>query len=137
MKQINRIHAIKNDPATGQMTSPVLSGILYAAIWLAIGALLLSALLRFGSMQEDDLPFYSLLVHGLAALAGGFITGKRSGTKGWYYGGLMGIVYGLLVLLVSFLSSNTGISGRTLTMLAETLISGAFGGIVGVNAKRT
>ncbi|BBH19284.1 hypothetical protein Back11_06290 [Paenibacillus baekrokdamisoli] len=137
MKQVNAINSTKNVPAKVQVTTPMLSGILYAAIWLAVGALLLSALLRFGSMQESELPLYSMLVHGLSALAGGYIAGKRSGTKGWYYGGLLGVVYGLLVLLVSFLASNTGISGRTLAMLGETLLAGAFGGIVGVNAKRS
>lgn len=113
------------------------SGILYAAIWLAIGALLLSTLLRFGNMQENQLPFYSLLVHGFAALAGGFISGKRSGSRGWYYGGMLGVLYGLLVLLVSFLASDTAVSLRTLIMIGESFLCGAFGGIIGVNAKRS
>ncbi len=138
MKPMNSTHSTnKNAPSKVQITSPMFSGILYAAIWLAIGALLLSALLRFGNMQEDQLPLYSLLVHGLAALAGGFIAGKRSGTRGWYYGGILGVLYGLLVFLVSFLASNTGISGRTLAMIGESFLCGAFGGIVGVNAKRS
>ncbi|CAH1204288.1 hypothetical protein PAECIP111893_02214 [Paenibacillus plantiphilus] len=119
-----------------QMTSPLLSGILYAAIWLSIGAFILSVLLRWGSMQETALPGYSLIIHGLAAVAGGFVAGKRSGQRGWYYGCLLGIIYGLLVLLIGFLANNSGITGRTLIMLGEALLGGGLGGMFGVNAKR-
>ncbi|RAP77940.1 TIGR04086 family membrane protein [Paenibacillus montanisoli] len=133
MKPIN---AMKNVPKA-HMASPMLAGLLYASIWLAVGALLLSTMLRWGSMQETQLPLYSLIVHGCASLAGGFVAGKRSGMRGWYYGGILGIAYGLLILLVSFLSMNTGISGRTFTMLISALLCGAFGGIFGVNMKRS
>ncbi|WP_258881647.1 TIGR04086 family membrane protein [Paenibacillus sp. sptzw28] len=136
MSSINPMKSMKNVPKA-QITSPMLSGILYSAIWLAVGALLLASLLRWGSMHESELPLYSLAVHGLAALAGGFVAGKRAGQRGWYYGALLGIVYGLLVLLISFLASNSGVSLRTLTMLGETLACGSFGGIIGVNAKRS
>ncbi|MBW7476246.1 TIGR04086 family membrane protein [Paenibacillus oenotherae] len=129
------MNPMKNVPKV-QMTSPILSGILYAAIWLSIGALILSALLRWGSMHENALPAYSLIVHGLAALAGGFIAGKRSGQRGWYYGCLLGFAYGIIVLLISFLANNSGMSGRTLIMLGETLLAGGIGGMFGVNAKR-
>lgn len=133
MKPIN---AMKNVPKAS-MASPLLSGILYASVWLAAGALFLSLLLRFGSMQENDLPTYSLVVHGCSALAGGFVAGRRSKQRGWYYGGMLGIAYGMLVLLVSFLASNTGFNAKTMSMLAEVLISGSFGGMVGVNTKRS
>ena len=133
MKPIN---AMKNVPKA-QMASPLLSGILYASIWLAAGALLLSMLLRYGSMQENELPTYSMVVHGCSALAGGFVSGRRSKQRGWYYGGTLGVVYGILVLLVSFLASNAGFSGRTMTMMIETLICGSFGGMIGVNTKRS
>ena len=128
--------SMKNVPKV-QMASPMLSGMLYAAVWLAIGALVLSAMLRWGNMQENALPLYSLIVHGAAALAGGFVSGKRSGQRGWYYGGMLGLAYGILVLLIGFLAANAGVSARTLTMIAATLLTGALGGMFGVNAKRS
>ncbi|MBB3109928.1 putative membrane protein (TIGR04086 family) [Paenibacillus phyllosphaerae] len=121
---------------TVRIPSPMLSGILYASIWLALGAVLLSLLLRFGSMQEEQLSLYSLFVHGFAALAGGFVSGKRSGKRGWYYGGALGLAYGLLILLVGFLASNAGLTADTLTMMGTTLATGALGGIFGVNMHR-
>ncbi|MBW7456050.1 TIGR04086 family membrane protein, partial [Paenibacillus sepulcri] len=75
--------------------------------------------------------------HGCAALAGGFVSGRRSGRRGWYSGGMLGLFYAVLVLFISFMASNTGVSGRTLIMLLETLLCGMVGGMVGVNAKRS
>ncbi|UVI28091.1 TIGR04086 family membrane protein [Paenibacillus spongiae] len=132
MKTMN---SLKTPPKV-HVASPMLAGIMYAAIWLALGALILSALLRWGNMQEHQLPTYSLIVHALAAFAGGFVAGKRSSKRGWYYGGFLGIAYGLLILLIGFLASNAGINVRTLTMLAETAACGTFGGMIGVNMKR-
>lgn len=119
-----------------RIPSPMLSGIVYAAVWLALGALALSLLLRFGSMEEEQLSLYSLIVHGIAALCGGFVSGKRSGKRGWYYGGALGFAYGVLVLLVGFLATNAGLTPSTLTMMGIALGSGAFGGIFGVNMSR-
>ncbi|GGD54817.1 TIGR04086 family membrane protein [Paenibacillus nasutitermitis] len=129
------MNPMKNVPNV-HMKAPMLSGLLYAGVWLAAGALLLSAMLRWGNMQESDLPSYSLIVHGCAALAGGFVSGRRSGRRGWYSGGMLGLFYAVLVLFISFMATNTGISGRTFIMLVETLLCGMLGGMVGVNTKR-
>ncbi|MFD0714002.1 TIGR04086 family membrane protein [Paenibacillus sp. GCM10027626] len=118
------------------INSPMLSGIIYAAIWLALGAITLSILLKWGSLREEQLLSSSLIVHGLAALAGGFVSGRRSGKKGWYYGGLLGLIYGLLVLLVGFLASNASFTSHTLTMIGAALTCGALGGMIGVNTKK-
>ncbi|MCQ6560893.1 TIGR04086 family membrane protein [Paenibacillus mendelii] len=132
MKTVN---SLKTPPKV-HVASPMLSGVLYAAIWLAVGALVLSALLRWGNLQEDQLPMYSMIVHALASFAGGFVAGKRSSKRGWYYGGFLGAAYGLLILLIGFLASNAGINGRSLTVLAETLACGSLGGMIGVNTRR-
>lgn len=116
--------------------SPFLAGLLYSIVWLAIGALLLSLLLHFSSMKENSLPFYSMIVHGFSALAGGFVSGKRSGKKGWYYGGLLGLLYGIIILIISFLAADTGLSLRSLLLLLTAFLTGAIGGMIGVNLRR-
>lgn len=118
------------------VSSPMLGGALTALIWLAAGALLLSLILRFSGMQETSLPLYAMSVHGCASFAGGFASGKRSGRKGWYYGGLLGIIYAVLIILIGFLSVNAGFSSHTMNLLAVVLPAGAVGGMIGVNMKK-
>lgn len=118
-----------------KISSPFLAGIVYAIIWLAIGALMLSLFLHFSNMNESSLPLYAMIVHGISALAGGFIAGKRSGKKGWYYGGLLGLLYGIVILVISFLAADAQLSLRSLTLIATTFLTGALGGMIGVNLR--
>ncbi|SDT30775.1 putative membrane protein, TIGR04086 family [Paenibacillaceae bacterium GAS479] len=129
------MHSIKNVPKM-HLSSPMLAGIVSASLWLSLGALLMSLLLYGGNLSENSLPAWSLGVHGSAALCGGFTSGKRSGTKGWYHGGALGLVYGLMVLLISFLAADAGMSVRTGIMFLIVALAGALGGMVGVNLRK-
>lgn len=114
----------------------MLGGALTACIWLGAGALLLSLILKFSSMQEAALPMYAMTVHGCASFAGGLASGKRSGRKGWYFGGGLGILYALIIILIGFLSVNAGFSSHTWNLLAVVIPAGAIGGMIGVNLKK-
>ncbi len=128
--------SVKHAPKPPVIGPPLLAGIVFSLIWLAAGALLLSVMLHFGNMQENELGTYALLVHAASALAGGFSSGKRSERKGWYNGGLLGGIYGILIIIVSFLAENASMSWSSLMMLGAVLLAGALGGMVGVNLKR-
>ena len=128
--------SVKQAPKPPVIGPPLLAGVAFSLIWLAAGALLLSFMLHFGNMPESKLGTYALLVHAVSALAGGFSSGKRSERRGWYNGGLLGGIYGLLVIIVSFLASNASVSWHSLLMLGAVLVAGALGGMIGVNLKR-
>lgn len=113
--------------------SPVMSGLYWSGIGLAIGALVLSVLLM-GSLKEADTLPWVYGVHGCASLAGGFAAAKRSGRKGWYFGLANGFLYTLLLLIVSFLATDAGWTSAIPILLLVTCLAGAFGGMIGVNA---
>ncbi|GKU75693.1 TIGR04086 family membrane protein [Paenibacillus sp. L3-i20] len=128
--------SIKQAPKLPIIGSPLLAGVVFSLIWLAIGALLLSFMLHLTNMKESELGTYALFVHAFSALAGGFTSGKRSERKGWYNGGVLGLLYGIIVIIVSFLAADATFSWDSVTMLGSALLSGALGGMVGVNLKR-
>ncbi|WP_139990956.1 TIGR04086 family membrane protein [Paenibacillus paridis] len=128
--------SVKQAPKSPLIASPLLAGVLFSIIWLAIGALLLSLLLHFTDMKESSLSTNALLIHGFASLAGGFTTGRRSESKGWYNGAILGLLYGAAVILISFLASNAPISLHSAVVLGAALLTGAFGGMIGVNMKK-
>ncbi|WP_141504171.1 TIGR04086 family membrane protein [Paenibacillus luteus] len=128
--------SVKQAPKPPLIASPLLAGVLFSIIWLAIGALLLSLLLHFTNMKESSLATNALLIHGFASLAGGFTTGRRSESKGWYNGAILGLLYGAAVILISFLASNAPISLHSAVVLGAALLTGAFGGMIGVNMKK-
>jgi len=118
------------------MTMPLLAGITFALIWLAAGAIILSLILNFSSIKESSLGMLSFIVHGFAALVGGLSSGKRAQAKGWYYGSVLGILYGLIIMVISFLASDISPSLQSLLLLSTVIATGAFGGMVGVNLRK-
>lgn len=129
------LQTTKQPPETA-VGAPMLAGLLYAIMWLAIGSIALSLLLHFSAMKETSLSSYTLLVHGFAAWCGGFVAAKRSGRKGWYFGAIIGLIYGLIVLVAGFLALDNALSLKALILFAITILAGAIGGMLGVNAKR-
>ncbi|MFS1513841.1 TIGR04086 family membrane protein [Chengkuizengella sp. SCS-71B] len=117
--------------------SPMLSGIFYAFVALAILTLITSIILKFSSMKESSLDTYVYFIHGLSLLIGGFISGRGKGTRGWYYGGLLGIMYSILILMISFLGFDSLIlTTKSMMFIALSFLLGAVGGIFGVNFKK-
>jgi len=72
-------------------------------------------------------------VHGTSSLAGGFVSAKRSGRKGWYFGMSNGLLYTLLIITISFLATDASWTMAVPTLLLVTCLAGAFGGMLGVN----
>jgi putative membrane protein, TIGR04086 family/integral membrane protein, TIGR04097 family len=116
-----------------RIASPIVSGILWAIIWLAAGTLLVSLLLYSSSMNENEIVPWVFGVHGFASFCGGFVSARRSGRRGWYIGLATGLLYALIVLLSSYLANDIGWTSRILSMLGICCAAGAFGGMLGVN----
>lgn len=115
----------------------LLNGLVYAFATLLILILILSFLLWQTGMDESGLSFWIYMLHGGAVLVGGFVAGRRSGRQGWYYGGLLGLSYCLILLLVGFLGFDQSISLSWLTLLGVALGGGGLGGIFGVNTSQS
>ena len=116
--------------------SPLLYGLAISAIWLGAGALLLSLALRFTGMQETGLPLITQAIHAVAALAGGFACGRKAGRKGWHHGGMLGIVYALVIVSIGFLAADAPLTKDTWMLFAFALPAGALGGMLGVGTGR-
>jgi putative membrane protein (TIGR04086 family) len=115
---------------------PVLSGLLWAAIWLGAGTLLLSILLTGSALEETELAPWTFGVHTCAAFCGGFVAARRAGRKGWYFGAFTGALYMLCVLIISFLAVDAAWSLRVAAMALVTGAAGAVGGMLGVNLRK-
>lgn len=118
-----------------RITSPLLSGIVNAFLWLCVGAVLASLVVAMTNVAEELMATAAFVIHGFASLFGGFSSGKRADSKGWYHGALLGLLYTFVVVLIGFLSFDAGIGRDTAAMLAISVPAGAIGGMFGVNAK--
>lgn len=115
---------------------PMLAGFIYTFIIVFLGAIITSFMLAFTDTRESTLPSVVYTVNGLALFVGGFVSGKRGGEKGWYYGGMTGILYYLFIVLISFLGFDAKLGLSHLYYLLFAFLVAAFGGIIGVNLSK-
>lgn len=120
-----------------RLSSPVLSGLLRAFLWMLLGALALSLLLWGSGMSEKDLSTYTYIVHGVAAAFGGLAAGRKTSSRGWYQGAWTGILYGIIVLLVGFLALDSSPAGMDLLWVLAAAGISALGGMFGVNLQKS
>ena len=131
MNPLNRLEKVQE-----RVSSPILSGLITAMIVMLAGVLVFSLILAGTGVSEDSVPIFVYIIHGLALLCGGYAAGRRKGAKGWSVGGILGIIYWLLVLLIGYLSIDAAIGQDSLITAGICLLSGMIGGIVGVNRAR-
>ncbi|RCX22442.1 putative membrane protein (TIGR04086 family) [Fontibacillus phaseoli] len=118
------------------LSHPTLSGLWYAFFWMMIGAFVLSLLLQSNILEEENLSLYTYIVHGASLLAGGVVSGKRAKQKGLYQGSITGLIYGILLLLISFLALDNSLGLGELALVVPALVLGAIGGVFGVNLNK-
>jgi putative membrane protein (TIGR04086 family) len=118
-------------------STSVLTGLLYTLGLVLTGALLATLLLSFTSMRESSLPYFTYVINIIGLVAGGFVTGRRRGEKGWYYGGLTGLCYFLFVLLIGFLGFEAPMHWETLLYFLGAFAIAGLGGIFGVNSANS
>ncbi len=100
------------------------------------GLLLIYSMLAEGKVI--DLSSALMAVALVSALLGGIKGGMAAGASGWLHGGSVSAFYLLLILLVKELVSPAlGYSQAAVVFAALIVVSGAAGGVMGINLKYT
>lgn len=130
---MNTMEKVKNV----KIQSPMVSGLIYAFCSLLIITLIASLLLKLTNVAEQSVFVSVFIIHGIALTLGGFVSGKRAGEKGWYHGGMMGMIYFIIVMLIGFLGFDSVLmSINSLIFVVLSFIAASIGGILGVNMTK-
>jgi len=123
----------RGSPGLRFQPGAVLAGLVVAlAVGLALSLLTAIALLFTRVGVESLGPIGSILAV-VAALCGGFYSGRRVEGLGWIHGALAGLLFGLTAVLTGLLQGDGFSLGPAATRLVIGLLAGAAGGIIGVN----
>ncbi|OQB15552.1 MAG: hypothetical protein BWY15_00264 [Firmicutes bacterium ADurb.Bin193] len=110
------------------------------ALCYAVTILLLSVfsvLVTYLAFPEEFVPVVVLLITIVGVIFSGFLVTRTAKIKGWLFGSISGIVYVVTLYIIgSMLTGDFSFGMSFLTMLLVGALSGAFGGIIGVNTKR-
>lgn len=111
-----------------------LKGILFAVLITVLAFLLFSLLLAYTGLGESTIPIISVIVKILGALISGVFAVNKTEKKGFLSGIVSGSVYGIVVLLIAVLADGGTLNwSRMLVGFVVSALSGALGGILGIN----
>lgn len=123
-------------PSQTKFFPPIVSGLIYAFIVMLIGTFIISFLLFLNAAGESSLSKFSYITHIASLLIGGWVAGKKSGSRGWYYGAFLGCIYSLIIFMIAFLAFDADLNLRSMALLGTCLGTSSIGGIMGVNSKK-
>ena len=108
----------------------------FRALILSVGILFIAAsILNLTQIPEYYSPGMIFIATAGGILYGSWYAGKNAGNRGWLNGGLVGIIYSLLVLVVGMLVfDKVGIEINLLSKFFLGAVLGAAGGMWGVNS---
>ncbi|NLY37933.1 MAG: TIGR04086 family membrane protein [Firmicutes bacterium] len=121
------------------VTTPGLIKILLKAVALAlilsVVLLFIAALVfYFTAVSEKITPYLVFGVSLVAIITGSSYAGKHIGTRGWLYGGIVGLIYVILMLATGiFIRDSVAVNLNLITKLFLGFVFGAIGGMWGVN----
>jgi putative membrane protein (TIGR04086 family) len=118
----------------GGPAAALLKGIILAlalsVVLLFIGALVL----YFTAVSEKITPYLVFGISLVAIISGSSYAGRKIGSKGWFYGGITGLVFVLFMLVIGlFVLEDASAGWNWLTKLFLGFVFGAAGGMWGVN----
>lgn len=82
------------------------------------------------------LPYAFIALAMVSVLLGGLRSGITAGSLGWLHGGLLALLYGVLILIAKAIlfPASADLSANTV-FLAGLLLAGTAGGVTGVNLR--
>lgn len=100
--------------------------------------LVFAFIISYTDFSQEHIPLVVLLLTIFSVMLAGICSGRRGKNKGWASGAAAGLLYMLtLYILGCIVFKSVHIHAGTFAMLATGVFSGTFGGIVGVNLKKS
>lgn len=115
----------------------MIKGSIAAFLITSVLILIFSILLTSTNISENVIPVVVIVITGVSILIGASLSTISIRKNGLLYGSIIGFFYILILyLLSSILSNNFTLNSEAITMIIVAIITGAIGGIVGVNIKK-
>ncbi len=109
-------------------------GVLIAAVFTILAFALFACLLAYTGLPETAIPVIAVAVEGIGAFLSGFFAAKGAKSRGFFTGLLAGVLYMVIIWMISVLSGSGIVLGSHLiTMSGVSIGCGGLGGIFGVN----
>lgn len=121
--------------ATNFLWSFFKSLVLSYIITLAM-VLIMAIIFTYTPLKEKTIPLFNTIIMIISITLGAIYLTLKIGEKGWLNGGIVGIGYYIILILLNIVFlKNHKIDIYTTSKLLISLITGIIGGMIGINLK--
>ncbi len=114
----------------------LLKGIVMSYLLTFIMLFIFSILITYTSLSESFADIIVTCATYISTAACGFFAASNTSKKGWLTGSIAGLAYILILFVIALLKGNYVVGTGTIICLIISALTGALGGIIGINAKR-
>ena len=112
----------------------VTKGVIISVLTTLVLLFLFSAILTFTNVQESTIKPVIIVISIISLLIGSSISTLKISKKGIINGGIVGIVYILIIYILSSIVGGTfNLNIESVVMISLSILAGMIGGIIGVN----
>lgn len=114
--------------------SSILKGLVCSFAILVITSIILGFFFSiFNALNEEVISRILLVINYVAIFVGGIYSARASYRKGWLIGGFVGLLYMLIILILGLRWVEISFSLDLILRIVSGFITGAIGGIIGIN----
>lgn len=130
------INMSENISENGNNIKKVIKGSAFSIIITLIGLLVYSIILSYTSVSESTIPTIVIIITAISVLIGSTISTSNIKKNGIINGMFVGLIYiAIIYLLSSIVTGNFLLNITSIIMIITSVLTGALGGIIGVNKK--
>ena len=130
------INVSENISENGNNIKKVIKGSAFSIIITLIGLLIYSIILSYTSVSESTIPTIVIIITSISVLIGSTISTSNIKKNGIINGMFVGVIYiAIIYLLSSIVTGNFLLNITSIIMIITSVLTGALGGIIGVNKK--
>ena len=114
----------------------IIKGSIFAIIFTAILLLIFAIVLTYTNLEENTIKPIIIVITGISVLIGSSISTLTIKKNGMLNGGIVGLTYILIMLIISSITSK-GLTFNvySIMMILISILMGIIGGIIGVNLR--
>ena len=114
----------------------ILKSLALSFIFTLVLVLIVSILLTYTPLKESRIPLLNTIIMIISITVGSIYIAIIIGDRGWLNGGLVGILYFLILVLLNYLFIKPFVFDvYSISKFFISLVTGIIGGMIGINIK--
>ena len=114
----------------------ILKSLVLSFIFTLVLVLIVSLLLAYTPLKESTIPLLNTIIMIISITIGSIYISIKIGEKGWINGGIIGILYFLILVLLNYLFIKPfTLDIYSISKFFISLATGIIGGMIGINIK--